>query len=95
MCRELIGLKICFNHKCSHNLFWEGLKLKTDKIHLSKKALEIGNCCRLIHGRWSSEEIAEVWGLTKKKVKQSEASAWRKLHRASLNRQLKQAVSYR
>jgi hypothetical protein len=95
MCREPLVHKICFNYKCSHNLFWEGLELKIDKIPLSKKALEIGNCCRSIHGRWSSEEIAEVWGLTEMKVKQSEASAWRKLHRASLNRQSRQALSYR
>ncbi len=83
MCKESIVHQICFNYKCSHNLFWEGLKLKTDQIHLSPKALEIGNCCCFIHGRWSSEEIAEVWGLTKKRVKQSEASAWRKLRKTS------------
>jgi hypothetical protein len=95
MCPEPLVHKICFNNKCPHNLFWEGLELEIDKVHLSKKALEIGNCCRSIHGRWSSEEIAEVWGLTEKKVKQSEASAWRKLHRSSLNRWSRQALSHR
>ena len=54
-----------------------------DKIRMTEKTLRIKNCCCLIHEPWTSEEIAEVWGLPKKRVEQSEESGKRKLHRRS------------
>jgi hypothetical protein len=54
-----------------------------DRICMTEKALQIRNCCRFISEPWTSEEIAVVWGLTKKEIEQSEKSGWRKLHKRS------------
>ena len=83
MCKQIHNVTLCLNHKCPHNLFWEGLKLNTDKIRMTEKAFRIRNCCRFIREPWTSEEIAEVWGLPKKRVEHSEESGKRKLHRRS------------
>jgi hypothetical protein len=83
MCKQIHNATPCLNYKCSHNLFWEGLKLNTEKIRMTEKAFRIRNCCRCIKEPWSSEEIAEVWGLPKKKIEQSEESGKRKMHRKS------------
>ena len=83
MCNQIHSMTPCLNYKCSHNLFWEGLKLNTDNIRMTQKAFRIRNCCRFIKEPWTSEEIAEVWGLPKKKIEQSEESGKRKLHRRS------------
>ena len=83
MCKQIHDATPCVNYKCSHNLFWEGLKLNTDKIRTTEKAFRIRNCCRFIKEPWTSEEIAEVWGLPKKKIEQSEESGKRKLHMRS------------
>jgi hypothetical protein len=83
MCKQIRNATPCLNYKCSHNLFWEGLKLNTDKIRMTEKAFRIRNCCRCINEPWTSEEIAEVWGLPKKAVKHSEESGKRKLRERS------------
>jgi len=93
MCKERLDSNPCLNCKCSHNLFWEGLKLDIQRIHMTQKALQIGNCCRLIREPWTLDEIAEVWGLTKKRVRQCEESAWRKIHRKTSDNQSSQAIS--
>ena len=92
MCRKRLSDKPCWNYKCPHNLFSEGLKLNVNKIHITKKAREIGNCCCLIHDRWTSGEIANAWGLTEQRVKQSEASAWRKVQGQNSCRQLRKVM---
>jgi len=79
MCRRWVHSRPCVNYKCPHNLFWEGLKLNLNKIHITSKALEIKNCCCLISESWAPEEIGDIWGLTRKRIKQCEAMAWRKL----------------
>jgi len=79
MCRRRIHSDPCTNYKCPHNLFWEGLKLNLAKIKITEKALEIGNCCCLIHEPWTPEEIGTVWGLAGERIKQSEATALKKV----------------
>ena len=79
MCRRWIDSEPCVNYKCPHNLFWEGLKLNLAKIKITKKALEIGNCCCLIHEPWAPEEIGTVWGLPGGSINQCESMGWKKL----------------
>ena len=79
MCRERLAHGPCWNLKCPHNLFWEKLTLNADKIHISKKALEIGNCCCLIRKPWTEEEIGGAWGLPKVEVRRTERLAWGKI----------------
>ncbi len=81
MCRERLALGACWNIKCPHNLFWEKLKLRADKIQITKKALEIGNCCCLINKPWAAEEIEAVWGLPRAEIRRFEAMAWKKICR--------------
>ncbi len=79
MCKEWVDPKPCMNNRFPHNLFWKGLGLATRKINITRKALEIRNCCCLIEKPWASEEIAETWGLPKEKVRKSELAAWKKV----------------
>jgi len=83
MCRERVAPGPCWNSKCPHNLFWEELMLEADKIHITKKALEIGNCCCLIRKPWTEEEIEGAWGLSKVEIKRSERLAWEKIRGAN------------
>ena len=89
MCRRWNDSEPCMNYRCPHNLFWEGLKLDLDKIHMTDKSLAIGNCCRLIDEPWTPEEIGDIWGLTKKTIKQCEEIAWRKMQKESPHKQWK------
>jgi DNA-directed RNA polymerase sigma subunit (sigma70/sigma32) len=61
---------------------------------MTDKALRIRNCCRLIREPWTSEEIAEAWGLRRGTVVQSEETAWRKLKKKSYSREQREAVSH-
>ena len=79
MCREQLAPGPCWNFKCPHNLFWEKLMLDEDKIHITKKALEIGNCCCLIRNPWTEEEIEGAWGLEEVEIRRSERLAWEKI----------------
>ena len=92
MCKEMLIPHPCLNRKCPQNFFWEELKLDRRRIHMTQKALQIRNCCRLIRNPWTSDEIAEVWGLMKRKVKQCEQSAWRKIHKRSYGNESSQKV---
>ena len=71
----------CWNYECPHNLFWEELKLNGDRIRVTQKAVEIGNCCRLINTPWTVEEIEAVWGIPTREVRRVEATAWKKIYR--------------
>jgi len=82
MCNQIHGSTPCLNTQCSHNLFWDGLKLNVDKIRMTEKAFRIRNCCRFIKEPWTSEEIAEVWGLPKRRIEHSEESGKRKIHQS-------------
>jgi hypothetical protein len=78
MCRERLAGP-CWNFKCPHNLFWEELMLDADKIRVTKKALEIANCCCLIRKEWTEEDIEGAWGLPKVEIERSERLAWEKI----------------
>ncbi len=92
MCRRWSDSEPCMNCRCPHNLFWVGLRLNLDKISITDKALEIGNCCCLINEPWTAGEIANAWGITEQRVKQSEASACRKVQRQNSCRQLRKVM---
>ena len=81
MCRKRLAPKPCMNYKCSHNLFWRGLRLNPDKFKITNGSLEIGNCCCLINEPWTTEEIREVWGLTMERIMRCEGMAWEKIHK--------------
>ena len=82
--------ELCSNYKCPHNLFWEVLGLNMDKIQITEKAREIGNCCRRIREPWTLGEIAEAWGFVEKRVKHVEECAWMKLHTRRFGEQTNQ-----
>jgi len=92
MCRRWTDLEPCRNYRCFHNLFWKGLRLNLDKIHMTDKALAVGNCCCLIDEPWTPEEIGDIWGLTKKRIRQCEEIAWRKVQKESPHKQLKKPL---
>jgi DNA-directed RNA polymerase sigma subunit (sigma70/sigma32) len=48
---------------------------------MTDKALEIRNCCCLIMNPWTSEEISNVWGLTRDEIRRSGEEALKKLQR--------------
>ena len=81
MCAELLFDLPCTNFKCSNTLFLEDLRPNREKIRMTDKALEIRNCCCLIMKPWTSEEISNAWGLTKKEIRWSEEGALKKLLR--------------
>jgi len=81
MCERWVTRKPCPDYRCPHNLFWEGLSLDGRKIHLTDKALAIGNCCCLVDEPWTLQEIGEVWGLTRERIRQYEAKALRKVQK--------------
>jgi len=80
MCKKRFNPTPCWNLKCPHNLFWEELRLNGDRIRVTRKALEIGNCCCLINEPWTVEEIEAVWGIPKGELRQFEAMAWKKIY---------------
>jgi DNA-directed RNA polymerase sigma subunit (sigma70/sigma32) len=80
------------NYGCPHNLFWEGLRLNLNRIHMTDRALAIGNCCCLIDEPWTPEEIGDIWGLTRKRIRQCEEIAWNKMQKENPNKQLKRPL---
>ncbi len=83
MCSQLLATKPCLNDTCPHHLFWEGLKLAKRRVRITDKALRIRNCCCLITEPWTSEEIAEAWGLERGTIGRLEELARRKLRNRS------------
>jgi hypothetical protein len=80
------------NYQCPHNLFWKGLNLNPKNFKITNRALEIGNCCRLINEPWSAAEIREVWGLTMENIIQCEGTAWGKIHKKNGSGQSDRAI---
>ena len=93
MCRRWTDLEPCMNYGCRHNLFWKELRLNFDKIHMTDKALAVGNCCCLIDEPWTPKEIGDIWGLTKKRIRQSEEIAWRKVQKENPHKPLKKPTA--
>ena len=93
MCKALSSDLYCTNFKCPHNLFWEELNLDRDKIQMTDRALEIGNCCCLINEPWSAEEIGDVWGLTIENIIRCERMAWGKIYKKNGWGQSDQVIS--
>ena len=81
MCKERLASGPCWNFKCPHNLFWVKLKLRANQIHMTKKAMEIGNCCCLINKPWDTEDIEAIWGLPREEIKRCEKTAMKKIYR--------------
>ena len=81
MCTERLFDSPCMNFKCPNNLFAKDLKLNRNRIKMTDRAVEIGNCCRLIMNPWTSNEIGNAWGLTKEQIRRSEEKALKKLRR--------------
>jgi hypothetical protein len=95
MCKKWLDSEPCTNFKCHNNLFWEDLKLNREKIQMTDKAFEIGNCCCLIVHPWSPEEISEAWGLTTEAVRRSEGEALKKLQmKIRINSGRKNDIAY-
>ena len=92
MCRKWLDPEPCTNFRCPHNLFWEGLKLSLNNIHITNKAFEIRNCCCLIDEPWTPEEIGDIWGFTGRGIKRCEAIAWRKIEKKCSYKQLKKQI---
>ncbi len=92
MCRRWSDFEPCVNYKCPHNLFWESLKLNLAKIKITKKALEIGNCCCLVHEPWTPGDIGDIWGLTREEIRRCEAMAWKKVKKEPPYKQLKKQM---
>ena len=84
MCRDHLKSNPCWKLECPHNLFWKKLKLNRHKIHITKRAREIGNCCCLINKPWTEEEIRSVWGLPMDEIVRHEATAWKKIQKKNL-----------
>lgn len=80
MCSEQLTPGPCWNFKCPHNLFWEELKLRSHKIHITKKAREVRDCCCLINEPWIVEEIEGVWGLPRGEIRRYERIVWKKIN---------------
>ena len=81
MCSQWLGSEPCMNDECPHHLFWQELGLNMRKITITKKAMEMKNCCCLINEPWTPEEIRDAWGLPREKIRRWERTAWRKVRR--------------
>ncbi|MCL6577972.1 MAG: hypothetical protein K6T73_01110 [Candidatus Bathyarchaeota archaeon] len=66
--------KPCLNYDCRHNIFWTGLRLPS-KSKETKSSREILNCCCLINHEFTLEEIGDMWGLTRDRIRQLELKA--------------------
>ena len=81
MCRKRSNPSPCSHYECPHNLFRKELELNKDRISVTKNALEIGNCCRLLRTPWTVEDIEAVWGIPAGETRQVEETAWKKIYR--------------
>lgn len=79
MCRKRLSFDPCCDYKCPHNLFWEGLNLKREGVHITERSREIENCCCLLRKPWTAREIGNAWGLPIEKIVGYEATAWKKI----------------
>jgi len=67
---------ICQNFQCSYNLF-EGVR--ECNRHPNDETDRMGNCVLRVDHTWTLEEIAQIWGLTRERVRQIQDKAIEKL----------------
>lgn len=77
----------CLNKPCHHNMFWDGLKL-TKKAGSTEASLEFFNCMTLLSRELTLEEIGEMWGMSRERIRQIERDATIKLLARGLNKNI-------
>jgi hypothetical protein len=89
MCR-IAGLKAgqnskpCRDFKCEHNFFWN----KSNIFSPSKETedtIKVNNCMCLLNEEMTLDQIGEIFGLTRERVRQIEENAIRKVCAAILS----------
>ena len=79
----------CMNQKCSHNIFWEKIKKGIGRCHkrimLNKRtaAEDFGNCMCLLDRELTLDEIGEIYGLSRERIRQIEGAAMAKFAHAA------------
>lgn len=64
----------CRNYECKHNMFYRGLRLGS-RFKETELSLSWNNCDKKIRRRCKLREVAEMWGMTKERVRQIEMQA--------------------
>jgi hypothetical protein len=70
---------------CHHNMFWDGLKLNK-RAQPTEASLEFSNCMALLDREMTLEEIGEMWGISRERIRQIERDATMKLLALGLNK---------
>lgn len=76
VCQNFVG---CQNFDCKQNIFWKELKLKRPKE--TELAKYFKNCMLNIDREMTLEEIGQMWGITRERVRQIEERAILKLYK--------------
>lgn len=63
----------CQNKDCRHHVLWRDLDLPKGKE--TPVSLSFSNCMCLINRTFTLEEIGELWGLTRERIRQIEERA--------------------
>jgi len=69
MCEDTGEGVPCRNYECKHNLFYRGLRLGS-RFTETALAVSLGNCDKNITRRCKLREIADMWGMTRERVRQ-------------------------
>jgi hypothetical protein len=70
--------KSCKVTSCRHNMFWDKLNL-SPKAQETRMSLSSSNCMRFPREEMTLQDISEMWGLTRERVRQIERDAIMKL----------------
>jgi hypothetical protein len=70
--------KGCKVTSCQHNMFWDKLNL-SPKAQETPMSLSSSNCMRFPGEEMTLQDISEMWGLTRERVRQIERDAIMKL----------------
>ena len=74
MCADSEGNQPCRKYDCPHNLFYNRLRLGT-RFKETPLAASWKNCDLNIDRKCKLREIAEMWGMSKERVRQIEERA--------------------
>ena len=69
MCEDTREGGPCRKYECRHNLFHSGLRLGS-RFRETPLAESLNNCEKNIKRRCKLREIAEMWGMSKERVRQ-------------------------